>query len=143
MEKVNLSEIAHCFGNTFETIRDKYDRVDESGINHGRSIYYDRQENMYYKLFHIDYVRRSNFEMAINENFFDGMVPGLKALIIDDELPWETVVGYITKGGKVLSDNEFDTHLIPNDFKRECKYKHCCKYFSITFGSFDIKFTNF
>ena len=32
MEKIKLNEIAHCFGNEFETIRDKYDRIDENGI---------------------------------------------------------------------------------------------------------------
>ena len=24
IDRINLKEIAHCFGNTFETIRDKY-----------------------------------------------------------------------------------------------------------------------
>ena len=112
MDKIQLENIAHCFGNTFETIRDKYNRIDDKGVNHGRSIYYDREEDVYYKLFHKDYVRRTNFEMAISKNFFDGLTPALVGLIFDGD----DIVGYVSKAGQVLSDNEFDTHLIPNDF---------------------------
>ena len=83
MHKVNLGDIAHNFGNTFETIRDKYDRIDENGINHGRSIYYDRKNNEWYKLFHKYYVRRTNFELAIEKKFFEGLAPGLLYLIYD------------------------------------------------------------
>ena len=71
MKKVKLSDISHYFGNTFETIRDKYNRIDDKGVNHGRAIYYDREDDIYYKLFHKDYVRRTNFEMAIKKNFFE------------------------------------------------------------------------
>ena len=37
-------------------------------------------------------------------------VPGLWYRDGDD------IVGYVSKAGKVLSDNEFDAHLIPNEF---------------------------
>ena len=70
------------------------------------------EDDLYYKLFHRDYVRRTNFEMAINKNFFDGLIPALVGLIVDGD----DVVGYVSKAGKVLSDNEFDIHLIQNDF---------------------------
>ena len=40
INKIKLEDIAHCFGNTFETIRDKYNRIDDKGVNHGRAIYY-------------------------------------------------------------------------------------------------------
>ena len=112
MDRINLKDITHCFGNTFETIRDKYNRIDDKGINHGRAIYYDRENDLYYKIFHKDYVRRINFEMAIKKNFFDGLIPALVGLIVDDG----DIVGYVSKAGKVLSGNEFDTHLIPNEF---------------------------
>ena len=112
IKKIKLEDIAHCFGNTFETIRDKYNRIDDMGVNHGRAIYYDRENDLYYKIFHKDYVRRTNFEMAIEKNFFDGLIPALVSLIVDGN----NIVGYVSKAGKVLSDNEFDTHLIPNDF---------------------------
>ena len=115
MDKIKLKDIAHYFENTFETIRDKYDRVDEKGVNHGRAIYYDRKNELYYKLFHKDYVRRINFEIAIEKNFFDGLVPALVSLIVDDD----DVVGYVSKAGEVLSDNEFDAHLIPEEFKEK------------------------
>ena len=50
MIKIKLKDIAHCFGNTFETIRDKYNRIDDMGVNHGRAIYYDRENDLYYKI---------------------------------------------------------------------------------------------
>ena len=112
MKKVKLSDISHYFGNTFETIRDKYNRVDDKGVNHGRAIYYDRENNLYYKIFHKDYVRRTIFEMAIDKNFFGGLIPALVGLILDGD----DIVGYVSKAGQVLSDNEFDTHLIPDEF---------------------------
>ena len=102
INKIKLEDITHCFGNTFETIRDKYNRIDDKGVNHGRAIYYDREDDVYYKLFHKDYVRRTNFEMAIQKNFFDGLIPALVALIVDGD----DIVGYVSKAGKVLSDNE-------------------------------------
>ena len=46
MLKIKINDIAHCFGNTFETIRDKYNRVDDKGVNHGRAIYYDRENDL-------------------------------------------------------------------------------------------------
>ena len=55
---MNLNQIDF---NKLKIIRDKYNRIDESGINHGRSIYYDEKNKLYYKLFHKDYVRRTNF----------------------------------------------------------------------------------
>ena len=108
IKKIKLGDITHCFGNTFETIRDKYNRIDDKGVNHGSAIYYDRENDLYYKIFHKDYVRRNNFELAIEKNFFEGMVPALVALIIDDD----NVVGYVSKAGVVLSNNEFDEHLV-------------------------------
>ncbi len=107
---MNLNQIDF---NKFKLIRDKYNRIDEKGINHGRSIYFDEQNSLYYKIFHKDYIRRTNFEMAIKKNFFDGMIPALVSLITDDGM----IVGYVSKAGKVLSDNEFDEHLVPDNLK--------------------------
>ena len=109
MLKTKISEINF---DRFESIRDKYNRIDDNGVNHGRAIYFDSINNLYYKLFHKDYVRRTNFEMAIDKNFFDGMIPALVSLIVDGN----DIVGYVSKAGQVLSDNEFDTHLIPDEF---------------------------
>ena len=78
MLKTKISEINF---DRFESIRDKYNRIDNNGVNHGRAIYFDSINNLYYKLFHKDYVRRTNFEMAIDKNFFDGLIPAL--VIID------------------------------------------------------------
>jgi len=107
---MNLNQIDF---NKLKIIRDKYNRIDESGINHGRSIYYDEKNKLYYKLFHKDYIRRTNFELAIKLNFFDGLTPALTELITDNDM----VVGYVSKAGQVLSNNEFDEHLVPDDFK--------------------------
>ena len=109
---VELNDIAHCFGNTFETIRDKYNRIDDNGINQGRAVYYDRENNLYYKLFNKNYCRLDNFTLAVKCNFFDGLTPALVDYIYDDS----QLIGYVTKAGKTISDNEFDTHLIPNEF---------------------------
>ena len=55
--------------------------------------------------------------MAIEANFFEGLVPALTGLIYDKDL----LVGYVTKEGPLLSANEFDSHLIPRDFFRILK----------------------
>ena len=107
---MNLNQIDF---NKLKIIRDKYNRIDENGVNHGRSIYYDEKNKLYYKLFHKDYIRRTNFELAIKLNFFDGLTPALTELITDNDM----VVGYVSKAGQVLSNNEFDEHLVPDDFK--------------------------
>ena len=99
-----------------QCIKDKYDRVVD-GISHGRSIYYNSSKNRYYKIFHPDYCRLENFKKAIQANFFDGLAPALTHLIYDED----NIVGYVTSGGPVLSENEFDTHLIPRDFFRILK----------------------
>ena len=112
MNKVQLEDIAHNFGNTFLTIRNKYNRIDDNGVNHGRSIYYDKQNNIYYKLFHKDYCRLDNFIKAYKSGFFQDLAPALTAIIYDRD----DIVGYVSKGGKVISDSEFDTHLIPQEF---------------------------
>ena len=80
---MNLNQIDF---NKLKIIRDKYNRIDESGINHGRSIYYDEKNKLYYKLFHKDYIRRTNFELAIKLNFFDGLTPALTELITDNDM---------------------------------------------------------
>ena len=77
INRIKLKDIVDCFGTTFETIRDKYNRIDDRGVNHGRAIYYDREYDVYYKIFHKNYIRRDNFEMAIKKNFFDELTPAL------------------------------------------------------------------
>ena len=41
------------------------------------------------------------------------MTPALTELITDNDM----VVGYVSKAGQVLSNNEFDEHLIPDNLK--------------------------
>jgi len=100
----------------YECIKDKYNRVVD-GISHGRAIYYDSKNSRYIKIFHPDYCRLENFRKAINVNFFEGLAHALSHLIYDGE----SIIGYITDEGPVLSENEFDSHLIPRDFFRILK----------------------
>ena len=100
----------------YECIKDKYNRVID-GISHGRAIYYDSINSRYFKIFHPDYCRLENFRKAINVNFFDGLAHALTHLIYNDN----DIIGYITKEGPVVSENEFDNHLIPKDFFRILK----------------------
>ena len=97
-------------------VKNKLHRVVD-GINHGRAIYHDSVNKLYYKIFHVDYCRVNNFRKAIKANFFEGLAPALTSLIYDAN----TVVGYVTKEGPLLSANEFDSHLIPRDFFRILK----------------------
>ena len=100
----------------YECIKDKYNRVVD-GISHGRAIYYDSNNSRYIKIFHPDYCRLENFRKAIKANFFEGLAHALTHLIYDDD----NIIGYITDEGPVLSQNEFDSHLIPRDFFRILK----------------------
>ena len=110
---VNKIQINDISLEAFECIKDKYTRVVD-GISHGRAIYLDHQTQLYYKIFHPDYCRINNFRKAIEANFFDGLAPALTDLIYDSD----KLVGYVTKAGPLLSANEFDYHLIPQDFFR-------------------------
>ena len=113
VNKIQLNDIDF---NAYECIKDKYNRV-VNGINHGRAIYFDSINQVYYKIFHPDYCRLSNFRKAIEINFFEELAPALTGLIYDNE----QIIGYITQAGPLLSANEFDYHLIPQDFFRILK----------------------
>ena len=113
VSKIQLNDVNF---DAFECVKDKYNRMVD-GISHGRAIYFDPQAQLYYKIFHPDYCRIDNFRKAINTNFFDGLSPALTGLIYDSD----TLVGYVTKAGPLLSANEFDYHLIPQDFFRILK----------------------
>ena len=97
-------------------VKNKLHRVVD-GINHGRAIYHDSVNKLYYKIFHAEYCRVNNFRKAIKANFFEGLAPALTSLIYDKN----SIVGYVTKEGPLLSANEFDSHLIPRDFFRILK----------------------
>ena len=92
-------------------IIDKLNRVVD-GINHGRSVFWDKKNKLYYKVFNKGYIRRQNFITAYEAGFFDKLAPALIGLIYDNE----DVVGYVTKEGKLLSDSEFDFKVVPEGF---------------------------
>ena len=64
-------------------IKDKYNRIVD-GVNHGRAIYHDPVNKLYYKVFHAEYCRVNNFRKAIETNFFEGLAPALISLIMDE-----------------------------------------------------------
>jgi len=123
VSKIQLNDIDF---DAYECIKDKYDRMVD-GVSHGRSIYYDSTSGLYYKIFHPDYCRIDNFRKAIEAKFFDGLAPALTGLIYDSD----NLMGYVTKAGPLLSANEFDYHLIPQDFFRILKnrIKECGMFF--------------
>ncbi len=92
-------------------IINKLDRVVD-GINHGRSVFWDKKNKLYYKVFNKGYIRRQNFITAYEAGFFDKLAPALIGLIYDDE----DIVGYVTKEGELLSDSEFDFKVVPEGF---------------------------
>ena len=111
--KIQLNDINF---NDCICVKDKYNRVVD-GISHGRSIYFDKVNQVYYKVFHPEYCRLENFRKAIEINFFDGLANALTSLIYDGN----NLIGYVTKAGPLLSPNEFDNHLVPKDFFRILK----------------------
>ena len=115
---VNKIQLNNIDLDAYECIKDKYDRVVD-GISHGRAIYFDSANQLYYKIFHPNYCRIDNFRKAVEVNFFDGLAPALVSLIYNSG----EIVGYVTKAGPLLSANEFDYHLIPQDFFRILKNK--------------------
>ena len=92
-------------------VLNKADRVVD-GINHGRSVYWDKKNKLYYKIFHKDYIRRQNFVKGYEAGFFDKLAPALVGLIYNDD----EITGYVTKEGKLLSHSEFDFKVIPEGF---------------------------
>ena len=116
MNKYQLSELdlKKC-----ALIINKLDRVvrdlstpNNEGINHGRAVYWDKKNKLYYKVFNKGYIRRQNFITAYEAGFFDKLAPALVGLIYDDE----DIIGYVTKEGKLLSDSEFDFKVVPEGF---------------------------
>ena len=67
--------------NSCEVILDKSGRVVD-GVNHGRKILYDKDKNLYYKIFDKEYCRRKNFVNAYEKGFFDELAPALSSLIV-------------------------------------------------------------
>ena len=77
-----------------EVIIDKYNRVID-GVNHGRQVFYDKNNKQYIKIFHPKYCRLNNFKKALKSNFLNGLCPALTKLIYSGD----DLVGYICKEG--------------------------------------------
>jgi len=114
VNKIQLTDINF---EQLNCVKNKLHRVVD-GVNHGRAIYHDSDNKLYYKIFHAEYCRVNNFRKAIESNFFEGLAPALISLIMDGV---GNIIGYVTKEGPLLSANEFDSHLIPRDFFRILK----------------------
>ena len=79
--------------------RNKLNRVID-GENHGRAVYRDDEKNVYYKIFHKDYIRRQNFITAYEAGFFDKLAPALNGIIYDGD----DIIGYVTKLGDIVGN---------------------------------------
>ena len=96
---------------TSTLIKDKYNRVVD-GINHGRAVYHNKEQNTYIKLLNPDYCRRSKFELGLESGLFNGLVPALRSLIYDKGI----LVGYETEGGTIVDSNDTSFSDIPQHF---------------------------
>ena len=80
-------------------IINKLDRVVD-GINHGRSVFWDKKNKLYYKVFNKGYIRRQNFITAYEAGFFDKLAPALNGIIYDGD----DIIGYVTKLGDIVGN---------------------------------------
>jgi hypothetical protein len=93
-------------------VKDKYNRIAD-GVNQGRAVY--AGEGYYVKVFHPEYCRLQNFRDALDSGFLNGLTPSMTHLLEDDD---KNIIGYITLGGTMLSNNESDFKSIPSHFWR-------------------------
>jgi hypothetical protein len=91
-------------------VKDKYNRIAD-GVNQGRAVY--AGEGYYVKVFHPEYCRLQNFRDALDSGFLNGLTPSMTHLLEDDD---KNIIGYITLGGTMLSNNESDFQSIPSHF---------------------------
>ena len=93
-------------------VKDKYNRIVD-GINQGRAVY--AGDGYYVKVFHPEYCRLQNFRDALGSGFLNGLTPSMTHLLEDND---KNIIGYITLGGTILSNNESDFDSIPSHFWR-------------------------
>ncbi len=95
---IQLSEVNKM---EFDSVRDKMDRVVKTKANneecHGRSVYRDKKNKLYYKVFNKDFVRRQNFIDALKVGFYDRLSPALVGIIYDGD----DIMGYVTTAGEI------------------------------------------
>ena len=118
VDKVQLQDLIL---DNLKIVINKYNRVTDDGINHGRSVYYDADKKQYIKIFHPEYCRLNNFKEALQSNFLNGLCPALIKLIYNGD----NLVGYICKEGSHPTE-------IPKDFLttilRNCKKRNKIYY---------------
>tara|TARA_R110000765_G_scaffold75194_1_gene147400 strand:+ start:49 stop:1512 length:1464 start_codon:yes stop_codon:yes gene_type:complete len=111
VDKVQLKDLKI---KDLKPIINKYNRITDDGVNHGRSVYHDVDKKQYIKIFHPEYCRLSNLKEAFKSNFLNGLCPALTKLIYNGG----NLVGYICKEGSHPTE-------IPKDFLttilRNCK----------------------
>lgn len=102
-----------------EVIINKYDRV-VGNINHGRSVYYDKKNKEYIKIFNFEYCRINNFKNALESEVLNGLCPALSDLIYFKDI----LIGYICKEGIPCNEvpKEFLTTVLRNCKKRNMIY---------------------
>ena len=93
-------------------VKDKYNRIVDD-VNQGRAVY--AGDGYYVKVFHPEYCRLQNFRDALDSGFLNGLTPSMTHLLEDND---KNIIGYITLGGTILSNNESDFDSIPSHFWR-------------------------
>lgn len=101
----------------FDAMKRYLNRLDLviDGVSHGRAVFYDEQNQKYYKIFHPQYCRRKYFEDAYKSGFFTpDIAPAFQGLIHDED----GIIGYIADAGQVYEDEEwrYENGKLPNLF---------------------------
>ncbi len=124
VKKIQLKDLSL---KDYELIKDKYNRVVD-GVNHGRIIYYDKSSNQFIKIFHPEYCRLSNLQLAINSGLLNGLTAALTYLIYDDS----KLIGYICEEGNPIVNNDVEFDKIPKSFLntilRNCQHRSLIYY---------------
>ena len=98
--------------------RDKY-----KVHNHYRNVYFDKKENLYYKIWEKEYIHNVSFTNAMLNNLYDNdLILPLKSLIFDKEYICR---GYITHGGEVVEKNICDLHKLFEIYKKNIIRTNC------------------
>ena len=94
--EISFLEEIDC--STMDLIKCRW-RKGKDTVDHCRNIYYDKNTNLYYKIWNKTYIHNESFTTAMKNNiFYNDLILPLKSLIFDKEYICR---GYITFGGSI------------------------------------------
>ncbi len=90
----------------FNSMKSWVNRLDcvINGVNHGRAVYYDENNQKFYKIFHPQYCRRAYFKDAYEAGFFTSDIASAFQGLIHDK---DGIIGYIAEAGQVHKHDEW------------------------------------